>query len=320
MAELNQSDLNYCLEVTRRGGSNLWFVGRGLPARRRAMFVSAYASMRVIDDFVDDDFLARDKQERDAGRAAAHDRIATWLATMETALAGRPCETDDDLPGRAIANSVAAVYAGSDIGLEPWRLLARSMHRDVSEEPFRTWGDFEEYCEGATIAPASIFLYVVAAELDGAPAARHRLPADPADCVRDMAIFCYLVHIARDITKDALGGPALLTIPEDVLADHDLDSDELAQVARGGSDRRLRGLIADLASRAGEYRRRGEVWRDRLLPLLGLRERTAFSALMAVYGALHDRLCADPDFALTSDPEGREAARRIALAAADIEI
>lgn len=323
MAKKNQSDLDYCLEVTRRGGSNLWFVGRGLPARRRAMFVSAYASMRVVDDFVDDDFLARPPEARASGRAAAHDRVARWLSAMERALGGdADCHAAGDLPHSAIARSVASVYAGADIGPEPWRLLARSMHRDVDEKPFVDWDDFIAYCEGATVAPASIFLYVVAADLSGPPTARHRLPADPADCVRDMAIFCYLVHIARDITKDALAGPALLTIPDTILATHGLDRIELAKAAQAEEvgDKRLDGLITDLTARAGDYRSRGEAWRDRLLPLMGLRERTAFAALMTVYGALHDRLCADPNFALRRDPEGREEARRTALAAAQIEV
>ena len=320
MAKLEQSDLDYCLEVTRRGGSNLWFVGRSLPAPRRGLFASAYASIRVIDDFVDDDFLARTAAERAAGRADAHRLVSDWLAAREEALAGRTGGAGNGLPDARILNSVASLYQGADIGALPWRLLARSMHHDIDEEPFRDWDDFVVYCEGATVAPASIFLYVVAANLEGAPAARHRLPADPADCVRDMAIFCYLVHIARDITKDAAAGPALLTIPDSVLGAHGLTHSEMAAAALREGDPRMRGLILDLAERAGDYRKRGEAWRDRLLPLLGLRERTAFSGLMAVYGALHDRLCADPDFALLHDPDKREAARRSALAAADIEI
>lgn len=321
---LNKADLDYCLDVTRRGGSNLWFVGRSLPSPRREMFVSAYASMRVIDDFVDDDFLAREVAKREAGRKAAHCKVDNWLAAMEKALAGRAMEASDEDPSLAgIVNCLAPLFAGSDIGEAPWRLLARSMHRDIDEKPFRDWTDFIDYCEGATVAPASIFLYVVAAELNGtrhAPRARHRLPADPADCVRDMAIFCYLVHIARDITKDAAAGAALLTIPEDMLAGRGLERSSMAVAVGCEDDPRLHGLVSDLAERAAEYRDRGERWRDRLLPLLGLRERTAFSALMSVYGALHDRLRADPGFALQRDPKSREEARRAALSAANISL
>ena len=256
MAKLEQSDLDYCLEVTRRGGSNLWFVGRSLPAPRRGMFASAYASMRVVDDFVDDDFLARPPGDRAKGRQAAHDAVAGWLSAMEQALAGIPAAEGQAFPDRRILNGVAALYRGADIGAGPWRLLARSMHHDIDEVPFRDWNDFVAYCEGATVAPASIFLYVVAAELKGPPTARHRLPADPADCVRDMAIFCYLVHIARDITKDAAAGPALLTIPESVLGAHGLTREALPDAARHERDPRMRGLIADLAERAGDYRLR----------------------------------------------------------------
>ena len=320
-----QSDLDHCLDITRRGKSNLWFVGRGLPARRRSMFASAYASMRVVDDYVDDEFLVLPDEERARRRGGAHERVAAWLSAMEGAVAGAPApdparDTGDGFPDIRIVRAVTDCFLGADIGPGPWRQLARSMHRDIDEVPFRSWDDFVEYCEGATVAPAGIFLYVVAADLDAAPKAGHKLPAAAPDCVRDMAIFCYLVHIARDIVKDAASGPALLTIPEDVLQAHDLTRTELPSAALQGSDRRMVGLIADLAARAGDYRRRGEAWHDRLLPLLGFRERTAFSALMTVYGALHDRLLNDPGFALVRDPKQREELRRAALTAANIQV
>jgi phytoene/squalene synthetase len=316
-----QSDLDHCLDITRRGKSNLWFVGRGLPARRRAMFASAYASMRVVDDFVDDEFLVLPIEERERRRAGAHERVAEWMSAMESAVAGAPAPgAEDGFPDMRIVRAVADCFLGADIGPGPWRQLARSMHRDVDELPFRNWDDFVDYCEGATVAPAGIFLYVVAADLDAAPTARHKLPAAAPDCVRDMAIFCYLVHIARDIVKDAASGPALLTIPDDVLQAHDLTRTELATAALNGTDKRMVGLITDLAERAADYRRRGEAWHDRLSPMLGFRERTAFSALMTVYGALHDRLLDDPGFALVRDPKHREELRRAALTAAKIQV
>ncbi|WP_425404746.1 squalene/phytoene synthase family protein [Hwanghaeella sp.] len=320
MAKLIQSDLDHCLDVTRRGKSNLWFVGRSLPGPRRAMFASAYASMRVVDDFVDDEFLVLPDDERLRRRSDAHKRVDGWLTSMEAAICGNadPAKMEIAFPDPRIQRAVAACFDGGDIGPGPWQLLARSMHRDIDETPFGDWDDFIDYCEGATVAPASIFLYVIAADLNGPPSTADRLPAQAADCVRDMAIFCYLVHIARDIIKDAAAGPALLTIPDDVLHTHGLTRTDLAGAVRGGSDRRLRDLISDLAARAGDYRLRGEGWRDRLMPLLGLRERAAFGALMTVYGALHDRLKDDPGFALDRDPEQREELRRSVLAAADI--
>ncbi|RVU39247.1 hypothetical protein EOI86_08390 [Hwanghaeella grinnelliae] len=316
-----KSDLDHCLDVTRRGKSNLWFVGRGLPARRRSMFASAYASMRVVDDYVDDEFLVLPVEERAQRRAGAHDRVSGWLSSMEAAVAGEVrAGGSGGLPDPRIVRAVSDCFAGADIGPGPWRHLARSMHRDIDEVPFRSWDDFVDYCEGATVAPASIFLYVVAADLEDAPQAGRKLPAAAPDCVRDMAIFCYLVHIARDILKDAAAGPALLTIPEDILQSHDLTRTELSVAAKEGTDRRLYGLVSDLVDRAADYRRRGEAWRDRLLPLLGLRERAAFSALMSVYGALHDRLSDDPGFALERDPKQREELRRAALTAANIQV
>ncbi len=315
-----ESDFEYCLEVTRRSGSNLWLVGKALPKPRRALFVSAYASMRVIDDYVDDDFAVRPAADREATRDDAHGRVEAWLAAVKHALNETPRDQDAAALDARISRSLADCFGRSDLGVAPWGALARAMHRDIDEKRFLTWADFEDYCEGATVAPASIFLYVLAAKRDHRGVAQTGLPAAASDCARDMAIFCYLVHIARDVLKDAAQGATLITIPDEILEMHGLNREVLAQdqasIATGG----LEGLIVDLIERALPFRTRGEAWRDRLVPDLGMRESMALKALFAVYCALHDRLSKEPGIALSKDPSVREALRREALAAAEVPV
>ncbi len=314
------SDLAYCLDLTRRSGSNLWLVGRTLPKARRAMFVSAYASMRVVDDFVDDEFAVQPPDRRAAMRPAAHDRVDRWRRAVESALDGKPDAGDPDALDPAISRALTDRFHSSDIGGGPWTALADAMHRDVDETPFTTWADFDAYCEGATVAPASIFLYVLAADITPGGPVRSGLPAPAADCARDMAVFCYLVHIARDLLKDAAQGANLITLPDTVLAAHGLSREELARGAAERNPAALTDLIVDLTACATPYRERGEVWRERLTPNLGAREAMTLRALLTVYGALHDGLLKDPSRALSQDPKVRESMRREALGAAEISV
>ena len=314
------SDLDYCLDLTRRSGSNLWLVGRALPKARREMFVSAYASMRVVDDFVDDEFAVQPAERRAALRQGAHARVANWRQAVESALAGAPEAGDAAALDPPIARALTDRFHGSDIGAGPWAALAEAMHRDVDERPFSTWADFEAYCEGATVAPASIFLYVLAADVTPGRPVRSGLPAPAAECARDMAVFCYLVHIARDLLKDAAQGANLITLPDTVLAGHGLTRDDLAAGAGECDPASLKDLIVELTQHATPFRERGEAWRQRLTPALGSREAMALRALLTVYGALHDGLLKDPGRALSRDPAVRERLRREALGAAEIPV
>ena len=282
------------------------------------MFVGAYASMRVIDDFVDDDFTLRPPAERAGERARAHGRVDGWLAACRAALSGAPEEAPEFLDPR-IGRALAAGFGGADLGPGPWDALATAMHRDVDELAFRTWEDFTGYCEGATVAPASIFLYVLAGRFssDGSEV-RSGLPAEAAACARDMAVFCYLVHIARDLLKDARASTGLITIPDEALTPHGLDRSSVASVALSADTQPLRGLVRDLVERAGHYRARADGWLDRIRPALALREAASLHAILAVYHRLHDRITADPSLPLSGDPEERERLRRDALSAAGI--
>lgn len=313
----------YCLEATRRGGSNLWLVSRGLPARRRAMFAAAYASMREIDDFVDDAFLALNPDRRAADRAAARRRVEDWRRQCSAALSGDPLDGEAaDGVHPLIRQALSDTLGASDFGAGPWHALAQAMRRDVDETPFRTWSDFDAYCEGATVAPAAIFLYVLSARFD-ADRAVHTLPAAIEDCARDMAVFCYLVHIARDLTKDAAASANLITLPQDALAAcgltrEGLNEDWSGQSGTAEENDSVVALVATLADRAASYRERAEDWRRRVSEGLGLREKAALTALMSVYKALHDRIAADPAIVVSRDPAKQARLKQEALEAASV--
>lgn len=318
---LDRDDIRHCLAVAEASQSNLWLVGKLLTAPRRAFFAASYASMRVIDDFVDDDFLQRDAETRQADRFSALSIIDQWEAAVSEAAtgAGSVSAPFDE----RIFSGLSVTLGCSDLMALPWTRMAAAMRHDVNEEPFLVWQNFLDYCEGATVAPASIFLYVLGMQQDETGGFRSGLPGsadDPAPVARDMGIFCYLVHILRDLRKDAEKGEILLTIPQDVLSAHGLRRESLAEGARTGQADRLVGLVQDLAERASPFRD-GAVWvRESLGGSLGKQEALILDGLLSVYYGLHDRVLKDPA-GVIQRPEGfGDTVRRKILSAAGLAV
>lgn len=293
--------------VTRASGSNLNAVGRFLPATKRRLFEACYAGMRVVDDLVDDGFLALAPADRAAERTAAHRAVDGWHARAAAALAGAdwraavPEEGEDPLLAAGAAplfDALAAAVATGAPGPTAWDRLARAMHRDIDEEAIADWSDFDAYCEGATVAPAMIFLHVLTARMAGgrlvAPLSEEALFA----AARPMALFCYLVHIQRDLAKDAGRGGQLVTLPADRLARVGLDRAGLGAAVAAGAPA-VHALAAEIHARAGDLRPMVRRARDDLAGYLGLREKAILAALIGVYERLHDRLADDPGAGLT---------------------
>lgn len=272
--------------ITRRSASNLWFVGRCLPSAKRRLFEASYASMREIDDFVDDSFLMLSRPARDAQRLEALDVVAEWERDMTAAVA-----RGQSTSGRwtALSRALADTAGHCDLGPEPWQALAGAMRRDVEEAPISDWPDFLSYCEGATVAPAAVFLYVLQAEHRNGERelAAGLSAADLFNQARAMAVFCYLVHIVRDIARDGARGGQLVTVPADMLERHGLTRDGLLAADSAA-------LLKELTERAADYRAEADRMRAALAPSLPPRERTVLTALLSIYGELHDRLMENP--------------------------
>ncbi|MDF1748429.1 MAG: squalene/phytoene synthase family protein, partial [Alphaproteobacteria bacterium] len=276
--------------ITRQSASNLWFVGRALVSEKRKLFEAAYATMRVIDDFVDDDFLARSPAERTKTKHCAQDRIVAWLKASEAAISGQPETEGISALEAQLFRALRASASGSDIPLDPWRNLAAAMRFDVDETPLDTWRDFEVYCEGATVAPAAVFLYVLQAKIGQGRAAKAGISADTlADQARDMAIFCYLVHILRDFSKDFARGGQLVTIPQACFSEHGLTRSQLSNDPMAAIP-----LLRDLADRAAVHRISARAMADRLKTKLGGVEARILESLLSIYEHLHDSLLQDP--------------------------
>lgn len=215
---------------------------------RYGIFCATYASMRVIDDYVDDDVLAGDAAARTAGRERALATVACWrdraVAALET---GAAPPAGDRF--RETAMALAETHRLARIDPDPWRRLAAAMATDVAEAAMPDWDAFLAYAEGATAAPAAVFIEILALAPGPDGRLRSRLDGPAVERIRNAAVLLYLVHIMRDLEVDAAKGAGLLTLPATLFAEFDLDAAGFAAAADPALIAKARTRIADFAER-----------------------------------------------------------------------
>jgi phytoene synthase len=264
--------LRYCERIALQGRNNLFRAAQFLTARTRYhLFTSTYASMRVLDDAVDVDFLARSAADRERTRPETLAAVDLWVEQVERASRGA------FVPGPgafepAIFTVLNRYLPESDLGVEPFHRLAGAMRRDVRETELAGWDDFLAYCEGASVAPASVFIYILACRLEGGERTALDLPRPPEEYARAMALFCYCVHILRDLRKDAARSPQLLTIPRDLLREAGHDAASFARAVLASDLAGIGPVVRALASRATAYAAEARAALASLEPHLGRRE------------------------------------------------
>tara|TARA_B100000676_G_scaffold178281_1_gene175060 strand:+ start:5147 stop:6112 length:966 start_codon:yes stop_codon:yes gene_type:complete len=237
----------WCEAFVAARPSNVTRLAGLLPARKRPLFYPAYCAMRLIDDEVDEGFLGQGDAGRAASRGAMATRVEAWRSFALDAVAGTynsgSASGDDD----TIFTAMNASLGTGEMGPGPWNGLADAMQRDVEERPLATWGDFLDYTEGAAVAPASVFVYILACDVKRDGSSRLSLNRDCADYARHLAIFSYLVHILRDLKADAERAPQHLTLPDDLLAESGLSKMSLQRAARSSDEAALAPLVGTIA-------------------------------------------------------------------------
>lgn len=273
-----------CNALAAAKNANLYRAAMRLSPERQRFFLASYASMRVIDDIVDDGFLELPDAERDAHRADIIETIEQWQAQIIAAKAGadNPLPESGPLDGN-VYEALRRTLGKSDLSPDPWIELADALHRDVAEEPMDEWDDFIAYCEGATAAPASIFVYLLSARYDPEIGYTSPLTNPPLYHARDMAIFCYIIHILRDLPEDIKGPDRLVTIPSEMLIAADITLGEIRNAIGQGKYEELDYLGKILLEHAWEHFETGQARSGELLSILDTDEADTLSRLFTVY-------------------------------------
>ena len=217
---------DYCKKITQKTGSNLWFVSRHLGLDQQQFFHACYCSMRLIDDYVDEVFLKQDQTQRQKQRQFSLDLLAQWRQFLPTA-SHKVQKVNPALSAKFFYyfpmqswDALTFCLSSSNIGIGPWQRLADAMMDDIKEKPLQDWHDFEAYCMGATVAPAQVFLFVLGLTPQSSTGQFYvSNPQELLPKANAMAVFCYLIHIMRDLPKDVCDNDQILTVPRHVLQD-----------------------------------------------------------------------------------------------------
>ncbi|MFH1372451.1 MAG: squalene/phytoene synthase family protein [bacterium] len=242
---------------------------------RYRAFRVCYRSMRIIDDLIDDRRTAGgviSERERQHYRQMLSDFI-------EAVRGQRPAD--------AFQQELVAVMRKFDIPVWPWERLARAMIYDLSHYGFPTFRRFLKYCEGAAVAPASVFMHLCGVtHREG----RYIRPTfDSRRAARPLALFSYLVHIIRDFEPDQKA--SLNYFADDLLSSFDLKPSDLTEMVETGQIKpALRELIGRYGQYAIYYRTEARSTLDRLKQHLESRYRLSLEIVYGLYLQIFERI------------------------------
>jgi phytoene synthase len=222
-------------------------------------FCAFYAVMRAVDDRIDELPSRIDLSVED--RRAEHDVVGAWEDGVAACYGDR---SPDEATLTRCAHPRApelldAVRSSLRLFRVPaglWDNFFRAMRRDIDRSRFATWEEFLQYTEGASVAPTTIYLFLIASQRVGTQGRFQ--PPDSFDllrCGHHLGVFAYLGHIVRDLAEDlGTGREGLLYFAEEDMSAHNVTEDRLfSDLAVREASTETRTLVADLLGRAREH-------------------------------------------------------------------
>ena len=226
-------------------------------------FCAFYAVMRVVDDRIDDLPSRTGLSAED--RRAEHDVVRAWEEGVAACYANGPRDQstlDRCAHGQAgaLLDSVAISLRSFRVPSVLWEDFFRAMHRDIDRPRFESWREFIDYTEGASVAPTTVYLFLIASRQDST-GDHYGLPGsfDLDHCGHHLGVFAYLGHIVRDLAEDlSTGQEGLLYFAHDDMEAHGVTERTLFDdLARQEASPETRALVADLIGRAREHLAQG---------------------------------------------------------------
>jgi len=236
---------------------------------------TCYKFMRAIDDLIDN-HKAKNKLIAASERKEFVANVDEW---MKMIIISKECNPDQA--------ELLETIERFKIPLWPLEAFAKSMIYDINNDGFPTLKAFLDYSEGASVAPAAIFVHLNSiSKTNGSyinPSFDVKWAATPC------AIFSYLVHIIRDFQKDQLNN--LNYFADDLIAGCNLSRKTLNDFAMGKPvDEKFRRLIGYYYKLADEYRiKTYEVIRE-ISPLLEPRYQLSLEIIFNLYLMVFERI------------------------------
>jgi phytoene/squalene synthetase len=204
------------------------------------------------------------------------DRVNTYIDCLEMVDPGDPL----------IAEVIRTVHTYK-IPLALFRTFAASMIHDIHHNGFGTFEEFLAYSEGASVAPASVFVHLCClGRINGSYLAPSM---NITELARPCAIFSYLVHIIRDFQKDQNNN--LNYYPADVLKKYELLPSDLKDIASGAPvPASFRRMIREYCGHAESYRLQTLEQIKRLSTLIEPRYLLSLHIIYNLYLQVYERI------------------------------
>ena len=234
-----------------------------------------YRFMRAIDDLIDD-HKARNRQIDPGERKEFTANVNDWLKIIIKSEECNPLQLE-----------LIETIKKFRIPLWPLEVFARSMIYDINNDGFPSLESFLNYSDGASVAPASIFVHLNGLTNSGND---YREPAfDVKWAATPCAYFSYLVHIIRDFRKDQLNN--LTYFADDLIIKNGLTRKDLREFAEGRAvNDGFRNLISEYYYLAGEYLHQTEKVLNTIRPLHEPRYQLSLDIIFDLYKMVYERI------------------------------
>ena len=237
--------------------------------------IICYKFMRMIDDLIDNYKTANQKiAPEERGKLIAD--VTNWLRMAVDFSNNSP-------QGKELAEIIERFR----IPVWPLEAFARSMIYDINNDGFPSLEEFLDYAQGASVAPASIFVHLAGLTcLNG----EYSEPGfDVRESATPCAIFSYIVHIIRDFQKDQMNN--LNYFPESLMAKYGLSRVDLREIANGQPvTSNFRSMIREYLFVADEYRQKTSEMIKKIRPLMSLRHQISLEVIFELYMMVFERI------------------------------
>lgn len=196
---------------------NILIAARFWDERRFLAAKVCYRFMRMIDDHIDDR-KAKDEAITCLEREVLTNRVNSWIECLVS-------NPDLDSTIKELTETIDTFH----IPLQLFHNFARSMIYDIDHNGFDTLEDFIDYSEGASVAPASVFVHLCCLSEENGEYSPPEF--DVLKVARPCAIFSYIVHIIRDFQEDQQNNLNYFAL--DILRKNRLLPSDLKEIANG---------------------------------------------------------------------------------------
>jgi phytoene/squalene synthetase len=237
-----------------------------------------YKYMRAIDDLID--------CHKSANKSIAESEKKQFMAQVSQWISLAHGNENPEKKGHELLDTIRTFH----IPLWPLEKFATSMIYDIHHDGFQTLDDFISYSQGASVAPASIFVHL--SGLINTKNGYEPPSFDVKSAATPCAMFSYLVHIIRDFQKDQFDH--LNYFANDLLAKNHLCTADLTQIAHGGGIKEgFRLMIREYLNLADQYRQSTYRVIQDIWPMLEPKYRLSLLIIFNLYLMVFERI--DPE-------------------------